>query len=101
MKEYAGMTVNVHKTIKSGDDDINEPGIFAELNILVSETKYEISNARDVVRTRTVDEIEIIVTAATARRMAESLSDLADRLDEAVEIEKERDKAHAEWIKDV
>jgi hypothetical protein len=100
MKEFAGMTVNVHKTIKAGEDDTNEEGIYAELNILVSETKYEISNARDVVRTRHVDEIELMVTAEGARRMAKSLEDVADRMDEAAEKEKEKDAAYADWIKE-
>lgn len=100
MKEYTGLTVNVYKTIKAGEDDTNEEGIYAELNILVSETKYEISNARDVVRTRQVDEIEIMISADGARRMAESLLDVAARMKEATKKEKEKDKAYNEWMKE-
>lgn len=98
MKQYAGLTVNVAKSIKAGEDDTNEEQVYAELNILVSETKYEISNARDIVRTRDVDEIEIIVDAKQARQISLDMLDLAERLDEAAEKEKEKDRAYKEWV---
>jgi len=100
MKQYAGMTVNVAKTIKAGEDDTNTEQVYAELNILVSETKYELSNARDIVRTRQVDEVEIMITASSARDMAKALEDVADRMDEVEQIEKERDKAYEDWMKE-
>jgi len=100
MKQYTGLTVNVARSIKSRPDDINEEQVYAELNILVSETKYELSNARDIVRTRQVDEVEIMITASSARDMAKALEDVADRMDEVEQIEKERDKAYEDWMKE-
>lgn len=100
MKQYAGMSLNYAKSINTGEDDDNGEYVYAELNILVTETKYELSNASAVVRTRKVDELEIIVTAESARDMAKALNDAADKMDEARDLEKERDKAHKEWMKD-
>lgn len=100
MKEYTGLTSNVYKTIKTGEDDTNEEGIYAELNILVSETKYEISNARDVTRTRQVDEIEIMISTEGVRRMAKYLLDLVARMEMVTKRESDKDKVYDEYEED-
>lgn len=82
MKQYAGMGINFAKSLKYDETDRNEEAVYAEINMILTETKYELSNVGNIVRTKTVDEIELCVTADSARQMAEQLTDLANKLDE-------------------
>lgn len=100
MKQYAGMSANVCKTIKAGEEDINEEGLYAEINIIVADTKYELSNARDLVRTRSVDEIELMMTKASLKELSLAILDLIERIDEAEEKDKEKEIAYAEWLQE-
>lgn len=81
MKHYVGATVNFAKSLKSCDEDINEEHVYAEVNVIFSETKYEISNAQNLSRATVVDELELVVTASNARKIAETFADIADKLE--------------------
>jgi hypothetical protein len=88
MKQYIGMGVNFAKSLKGSENDQNDEHVYAEVNVIFSEIKYDLSNTRGLTKSAKVDELELFVTADTARQIAESFSDIADKL-EKLQVENE------------
>ena len=91
MKQLASVALNYGKSLKSEEKDENEEHIFAEVNLVLSEPIYKLSNTGKIEKLIDVSECELYVTKDNAKLLVEIFQKVHLKL---VELEKrENDSA--------
>ena len=84
MKHLTHIAVNYGKILKSSPEDQNEEVVYAEVNILLSEPDYTLTN-EGLRRGHKLTEVEIGLSKATAKKMLTALRKIHAKI---VELEK-------------
>ena len=85
MKQLVSVALNYGKSLKSDENDKNEEAIYAEVNLVLSEPLYKLSNTGKIEKLIDISECELYVTKESAKSLMEIFKQVHSKL---VELEK-------------
>jgi hypothetical protein len=89
MKQLASVALNYGKSLKSEEIDLNEEHVYAEVNLVLSEPTYKLSNTGNIQKVIDVSECELYVTKASAKLLMDVFKKVHSKL---IELEKRENK---------
>jgi hypothetical protein len=90
MKQLLSVAVNYQKSLKSTPEDENDNVFFAEVNLILTEPSYKISETNELERVVSISECEICMSIEHIEHMIKSLKDVKSKLTALERKEKQR-----------
>ena len=90
MKQLVSVALNYGKSLKSEDKDENEERIYSEVNLVLSEPLYKLSNTGKIEKLIDISECELYVTKESAKSLMEIFKQVHSKL---IELEKRESKS--------
>lgn len=92
MKQLASVALNYGKSLKSDETDENNEVIYAEVNLILSEPVYKLSNTGKIEKEICTSECEVYVTKESAKDLMEIFGKVYLKLVALEERENEKEQ---------